>query len=201
MKPMKRASSPNGFSLVEVVLSVGIVAVAFLAVFSLLPAGLELFHQALDNTVCANIVQRVTNDAEQTDFNTLLSNPGNGDYFVMPVRYFDDQGTEIKVQNVGAPSPTELAKILYWVRVRGSLPGYPDPAAHTADYFTSLPSTSAERFNPRNSTFLTIQIVANRAGIDLVRLLNSDDLIDGTKACAANLPLQTYSIVISRNGN
>lgn len=197
---MTRANSPHGFSLVEVVLSVGVVAFAFLAIFSLLPAGLEVFHQAMDATVSANIVQRVTSDVEQTDFNTLLNNPTTGHYFTMPLRYFDEQGTEIKVQNVGAPSATELRRILYWVRVRGSLPGDPDPAAHNTDYFTSLPSTSGERFNPRATTFLTVQIVTNRAGFDVEQYVNSDDLIDGARASVAKLSLQTYSIVVSRNG-
>jgi hypothetical protein len=84
--------------------------------------------------------------------------------------------------------------------VRGSLPGNPDPSAHTSDYFTSLPSTNGGRFNPRATTFLTIQIVGNPVGIDLGKFLNADDLIDGTRACGSNLSLQTYSVVISRNG-
>lgn len=198
---MMRPNPPHGFSLVEVVLSVGVVAFAFLAIFSLLPTGLGVFHQAMDTSVCANIVQRIANDAEQSDFNALLKNPAGGDYFILPIRYFDEQGTEVKVKDRSAPKPAELARILYWVRVRGSLPGNPDPATHTTAYFTSLPSTNGERFNPRGTTFLTIQIVNNPAGIDPGGLVNADDLIDGTKARAANLSLQTYSIVISRNGN
>jgi uncharacterized protein (TIGR02598 family) len=198
---MTRANSPHGFSLVEVVLSIGVIAFAFLGIFALLPAGLGVFHQAMDTSVCANIVQRIAGDAEQTDFNTLLNNPANGNYFVLPIRYFDEQGTEVKVLNPSVPKPGELARILYWVRVRGSLPGNPDPSAHTTDFFTSLPSTNGERFNPRATTFLTIQIVSNPAGIDPSRFINGDDLIDGAKAGTANLSLQTYSVVISRNGN
>jgi uncharacterized protein (TIGR02598 family) len=196
---MGQPRTPNGFTLVEVVLAIGVVAFSFLGVFALLPVGTQLFHQAMATSVSAEIVQRIASDAEQTDFDTLIDNSVSGNYYALPIRYFDDQGSEVNVINWMAPSSSELAKIIYWVRVRGSLPGPPDPTGDNAACFTSLPSTGSQRFNPRASTFLTIQITSNPAGIDLSGMVNAEYLIDETRASAANLRLQTYSIVISRN--
>ena len=81
--PRRRARL--GFSLVEITLALGIIAFAFVTVFGLLPAGLRAFRQAMDVSIGSQIIQRVLNDAEQTDFSQLISQ----------VRYFDDQGNEL----------------------------------------------------------------------------------------------------------
>jgi hypothetical protein len=64
----------------------------------------------------------------------------------------------VKVLDPNAPTLEEANKILYTVRVRGSMPGDPDPGRHTPDFATSLPGIAAPRFNPRGLTFLTVQI-------------------------------------------
>ena len=200
-RTLARRRARAAFSLVEVVLAIGIVAFAFVALFSLLPIGMGVFREAMDTSVSAQIVQRIVSDAEETDFDVLKDDPGNskggdGNYFALPLRYFDDQGTEVKVASPGSPSDTEKRKILYWVRVRGTFPGKSDPSAHSSDYPTSLPSKpGVSRFNPRDETFLTVQIVNNPA--------NQDFTIDGTTYLikkTASVPLQTYSVVIARNG-
>ena len=184
----------------EAVLAIGVVSFSFLGVFALLPVGMQEFHQAVDTSVSAEIVQRIAADAEQTDFNLLIGNAVSGNYYALPIRYYDDQGSEVSVANPAQLSSGEKARILYWVRIRGSLPGDADPAKHTASHFTSLPSTGIQRYNPRSSSYLTIQIASNPAGIDLKGMINADYLIDDTRASAAKLRLQTYSIVVSRNG-
>ena len=184
----------------EAVLAIGVVAFSFLSIFALLPVGLEGFCLAEETSVSAEIVQRIVSDAEQTDFNILTANAAGGNHYTLPIRYFDDQGSEVNVADALAPSSAELTKIIYWVRIGGSLPGNADSTKHTSSYFTSLPSTGGERFNPRASTFLTIQIVSNPRGVNLMGMVNAEGLVDDAKASEANLRLQTYSIVISRNG-
>lgn len=80
----------SGFSLVEVVLAIGIVGFGLVTTMGLLPVGLNTFHQAIDTSVHAQIVQQVVNDVQQTDFDTLV-NSGT-----LVSRYFDDQGNEKK---------------------------------------------------------------------------------------------------------
>lgn len=67
-----------GFSLVEVVLAIGIVAFAFLPLLGLMPIGLNTSRQAIDTTMEAQIVQQMTSLAQQTDFSnlpTMVKNP------------------------------------------------------------------------------------------------------------------------------
>ena len=196
----------RAFSLVEVVLALGVVAFAFVALFSLLPVGMGVFREAMDTSVSTQIVQRIAGDAQETDFDNLVDPAKNGgtataDWFVLPLRYFDDQGSEVKVVGA-APSATEKAKILYHVRVRGSNPGSADPASHKTEYFTSLPS-DGKRFNPRDMTILTIQIVTNPAGKDLNSsgvIDSTRQLIDAKRARTSGLRLQTSAAAITRNG-
>ncbi len=113
--------------MVEAVLAIGVVSFSFLGIFALLPVGIQLFHQAEDTSVSAEIAQRIASDAEQEDFNILIGNAVSGNYYALPMRYFDDQGSEVNVVNPMTPSRSELAKILYWVRVRVRSRGIPIP--------------------------------------------------------------------------
>src|SRR2546430_586204 len=61
------------FSLVEVVTSIGIAAFAFISVLGLIPTGLNTFRQAVDTSVGSQIMQRVINEAQQTDFDRLVT--------------------------------------------------------------------------------------------------------------------------------
>ena len=197
----------GGFSLVEVTLAIGIVAFAFVALFALIPVGLTTFRQAMDTSVGAQIVQRVVSDAEQTDFDLLVNGglggtTGGDTYYLLPLRYFDDQGNELL--------EADKAKGIYTVRTRGSQPGLADPKSHTTSFPTALPSLGGgKRFNPRDMTFLTIQIVNNPGNKSLADALqeplpsvpaDSIRLIDEKKARELALPVTTYSSIISRNG-
>jgi uncharacterized protein (TIGR02598 family) len=89
---MKRVASCCGFSLVEVVIAIGVIAFAFIPMVGMLPMGLNLSKQAIDTTVEAQIAQRLTAEVQQTDFSRLdelaassIANP----------YYFDDQGNKV----------------------------------------------------------------------------------------------------------
>ncbi|MEI6071372.1 MAG: Verru_Chthon cassette protein B [Verrucomicrobiae bacterium] len=85
--PQKR-SGRGGFSLVEVTLAIGIVAFAFLTILGLIPTGLRTFRGAIDTSVSGQIFQRIVNEAQQTDFDTLVAT-------TQTTRYFDDQGNDV----------------------------------------------------------------------------------------------------------
>ncbi|HYR59288.1 MAG TPA: hypothetical protein VEO95_11680, partial [Chthoniobacteraceae bacterium] len=55
----------------EIALAIGIIAFAFVALMSLLPAGLTTFRRALDISICTQIAQRIVSEAEQVDFDTI----------------------------------------------------------------------------------------------------------------------------------
>lgn len=198
------------FSLVEVSLALAIVAVAFVALIGLLPSGLSNFRAAMDTQTASEIFQRVVADAQETDFNLLLLQRPAGvavqtgglanQFSRLPYRYFDEQGSEVKVADPEAPTAVEAARIIYSVRIRISQPGNNDPGKHTDSYFTSLPGLKAARFNPRALAFLSIQIAKTRGIQNLNSLVDGDSfLISPLLAQKAALPLKTYSALIARN--
>jgi uncharacterized protein (TIGR02598 family) len=89
MKPfsIKRKYSARAgqraFSLIEVVLAIGIMAFAIIPTVALLPLGLNVNRRAIEATVSSQILSRVTDEAQQTDFSTLPP---------MFTFCFDDQG-------------------------------------------------------------------------------------------------------------
>jgi uncharacterized protein (TIGR02598 family) len=179
------------FSLVEVALALGVVSFSLMALIGLVPVGLGHFRDAIDATVGSQIAQRVVTDAQQTDFDLLnaKATTATSDFFVLPIRYFDEQGSEI------LPGAADAAnQAIYQVRVRGSQPGPADSNA-SGCAFTSLPAApGAERFRPRDSVFLTVQI-ARRPGL---MALPVDEERQLWKAGAA--PMSSYRMVITRNG-
>lgn len=91
-------------------MALGIVAFAFTALMGMLPVGLGLFRSATDTSVATRIVQKVSGDLQQADFDTI-STAGS------QILYFDEQGTALPSVN----------RAIYWARVNifpnAELPG------------------------------------------------------------------------------
>ncbi len=191
------------FTLVEVVLAIGVIAFAFVALLGLLPIGLSTFRHAVDISVTAQIAQRVIGDAQEADFDALADHPQNvqqGEFFILPLRYFDDQGTEIDVaDSAGGPSADERSRIIYVARVRGSKPGDPDPAQHAITRFTLFPTSDDAPHNPRDVTFLTIQIATNPGNRPLP--IDNETQLYKSAAGGQRNQMITYSTVVARNGH
>ena len=95
--PGQRPRAERGFSLVEVVLALGIVGFALVALFGMLPFGLNVFRQAIDKTVGAQIAQEMTNMVQRTPFGSL-SGLGSARSAEVPgttatFYYYDVEGT------------------------------------------------------------------------------------------------------------
>jgi uncharacterized protein (TIGR02598 family) len=109
---MKQAASPKpeangGFSLVEVTLALGIIAVSLVSLIGMLPAGLGSLRASMDATVHAQILQRVASEIVTSPFEAL----GDRDFG------FDADGRLVNGSD---------ASLFYRVEVRGldpSLPG------------------------------------------------------------------------------
>jgi uncharacterized protein (TIGR02598 family) len=189
---LKHHSHGSGFSLVETALALGVIAFALTALVALLPGGLAQFRNAMDVSIGAQIYQRVVTDLEQAEFDTLLAADAAGasGFRALPTRFFDEQGDEV--------AATELARIVYQVRVRISPPG-PAAVGDGAPGFTSLPAAPGEdRFAPRDAVFLTIQIAHNPRRTELPAGPQGLWLQPSAQASAAML---TYSAIITRNGH
>lgn len=88
-KPKRGAAAQNhcssaGFSLVEVVLAMGVISFAMISVIGLLPVGLSTFQRAMDQTVEGQIIQRINGEMMLTPFKQLsASYNGKTTYFDM----------------------------------------------------------------------------------------------------------------------
>jgi uncharacterized protein (TIGR02598 family) len=190
----------GGFSLVEIALAIAIIAFAFVGLMALLPLGLTQFRSAMDTTIGAQIFQRVIGDVQQTDFDTLLASAEEnaGGYYALPTRHFDEQGNEVRPAGPNGFTPNELERILYQVRVRGSEPGTANVEQHRNESLTSLPSERGARFNPRDSTFVTVQVAKNPSGRQIP--LDPVLLWDAQAASRIGVPMRSYPAIVTRNG-
>jgi uncharacterized protein (TIGR02598 family) len=167
---LKHLERVGAFSLMEVTLALGILSVAMVGILSLLPAALGGFRQSMDTTITAQLFDRVLSEVEATDFDALFDDAASnsdgvakasdtsGTFSAMSRRYFDEDGRELK------KSESRTAK--YLLHTRLSHPGVADPKSHKDAYFTSLPQyqrpvsgTDGPRFNPRDGTIVTLQIL------------------------------------------
>jgi uncharacterized protein (TIGR02598 family) len=79
----------HGFSLPEVAMAIGIIAVAFVSLLSLLPAGLNTYRAAIDDANETWIIQGINSMIQTTDF----ANVRELDYREgKEIFYFDEEG-------------------------------------------------------------------------------------------------------------
>jgi uncharacterized protein (TIGR02598 family) len=186
----------SGFSLTEVAMAIAVVSFAFVALLALIPSSLQTFRHAIDTTLTSQIAQRLISEVQQTDFDFLVDNTRNHSeaqtqqFSRLPVRYYDDQGNELKSGN----DP----HCIYEAVIRVSQPGSRNPAGDNSKWFTSLPSTGA-RFNPRDMTIVTLEIVAN-PGNAALPFDHSTLLLDPSSASGKHLNYLRYSTIVARNG-
>jgi uncharacterized protein (TIGR02598 family) len=112
----------RAFTLVEVTLAMGIMSFAMVTLVGLLPVGMQVFREAIDTTVKAQIVQSITSMAEQTDLCSL----GSGTAVAKKVSaeltspearvaagpvyyYFNDQGGQVSREEA-----IYTAAVVYW---------------------------------------------------------------------------------------
>jgi len=80
----------DGFSLVEIVIALGIATFALVLLLALLPAGVNNFRQTINATMASQISQRIFNQLQISDFDTLPSSSTN---------FFDEQGNQLTNPN------------------------------------------------------------------------------------------------------
>ena len=113
----------NGFSLVEVTIALGIVAFVLMALFALLPIGLNLVRESSEEGVAANILSGLASDLKNSGATETVAavhqipigSVGTG------VVYFDMAGRLLE----GAPTNSAGFKATWSVRSRDVTNGIP----------------------------------------------------------------------------
>ena len=112
----RRPGCDAGFSLVEVVIALGIVATVMVALLALLPLGMDALRQAADLSVQSRIAQDLIGDVQQADWKSL-------ERYRNELRYYDGEG--VPLETAGSGRRLYTAKIEFPTSNEGrvNLPG------------------------------------------------------------------------------
>jgi uncharacterized protein (TIGR02598 family) len=110
-----RATSSPGFSLIEVVLALGIVSFAFVGLLGLMPVGLDTLRKAIDTSAQSQIAQQISAEIQRAPFSDISDASFVQRRFPM---HFDDQGLPVP-----SGDPNELYKVDARTPYSPSLPG------------------------------------------------------------------------------
>jgi uncharacterized protein (TIGR02598 family) len=96
-----------GFSLVEVTLAIGIIGFAMLAIFALIPVGLNSGREAIDATHTGLISQDIQNRVRNSVTNTTFSNASS---VTLGPWFYDRNGVFVDTSGAAA---TRFASVIY----------------------------------------------------------------------------------------
>ncbi len=211
MKPPPLGFRPckaSGFTLIEIAIAVGILAVALVALLGLLPGGMTNFRKAMDTSITAQIAQRILLDMQQAEFDEVIDAPTSGTATVSPdytftapkrgsqqFRYFDEQGGELIPPNNGTNlSANQKLAMVYQVNVR-VMPTASVPAKGDAIAGTVAQITVQVARNPGNKTLPVYRSASSDPKISYRNLYDpTSDVIK-----KGGVQIFTYSALIGRN--
>ena len=212
MSPLSHRSPRGkaaGFTLVEVSIAVGILAVALVALLGLMPAGMTNFRKAMDISTTAQIAQRILLDMQQADFDRIVDTPASGKddisafyTFTAPTRnskqfrFFDEQGVELLTAsgtNAGLSNSQKTA-LVYQVLVR-IMPTAAEPVdANIIKGSVALVTVQVAR-NPNNRDLK--DVVFRKSESDPA--VPQRNLFDPDPKVSKGLQVFTYSALIGKN--
>jgi uncharacterized protein (TIGR02598 family) len=110
--PASRASA-SGFSLPEVAMAIGIIAIAFVALIGLLPVGLNTYRAAIDESNETWILQSMNSMIQTTDFSHIQEL----DYQKSGEIYYYDEGAKLTDKETKPGSEQARASRIYAVKL------------------------------------------------------------------------------------
>lgn len=108
----KVKKNQKGFSLVEVVLAVGIMAMGVVTILGLLPHGMEMSRKTANEQAETRIVEQLVGEMQSADWTTMGGLLGSGSGEIKA--YFDDQG--LRLANTGVDAGSQmvyLARVIF----------------------------------------------------------------------------------------
>ena len=184
----RRRNGPAGFTLVEVVIAMGIVVVALIPLLGLMPMGLNTSRQAIDTTIQAQIVQHMTGLAQETDFSNLAQ-LNNNSGVNNTLEYFDAYGNFVTTTNTA----TYMAAFSNPVT-----PGTPaNPAGATLPTGTTLPGGQVTY----QLTTISIYILNTRTPGSAAIMASSTPVTSLTNAATTNPLIHKYTFFVPNNGH
>lgn len=93
-----RRKRHEGFSLVEIILALGIVAFAVIPLMALLPAGATAARSSIDDVAFTQITKAVQSELQQTPYDQIKTGVGEGAAYEYHY-YFDSEGTRVEASD------------------------------------------------------------------------------------------------------
>jgi uncharacterized protein (TIGR02598 family) len=149
----RRRSFSAGFSLVEVTLALGVAAFCLIALFGLLPLGMQTNQSSISQTAAASMLSSVVADLRATPKTSPTSSQYNITFGTAKVLYFDAEGRDV--------APTNPAANL---RYRLTITFPASPGGAFAPTFASLKVSWPAKINPE--TALPMGFVETFAAFD-----------------------------------
>jgi uncharacterized protein (TIGR02598 family) len=199
---LKTRDFRRAFSLVEVVMAIGITAFAAVSIAGLIPVGLGSFRQTKNMSTASDISRLIFSDLNNTTFTNLTaSQQGSASAWRLPapnavvntggysntysdttyIRNFDEQGTEIASSTTNAGAPVSA---LYQVNVRVAYASF------------SQSPTGAAIANP-NLLVVTIQVALNPGRLPLALDSATNTLWTGFSATGVPVQIFTYQTFVA----
>jgi uncharacterized protein (TIGR02598 family) len=130
-----------GFSLVEVTLALGIAAFCLIALFGLLPLGIQTNQSSISQTAAASVLSSVVADLRATPKTGLTSQQFEITFGTAKILYFDGEGRAVAATDVSATP-----------RYRVTIAFPPSPAGSFAPTFVSLKVSWPALVDPATAT-------------------------------------------------
>ena len=115
LRPPRGLHPTAAFSLVEVTLAIGIIAFAFVALFSLLPIGLQRLRDSIDTASEAWIMQGLNSMVQTTEWEKVY--PGGANGITGDTYYFDEEARLTDTENNQSSADLVRSRRLYAVRL------------------------------------------------------------------------------------
>jgi uncharacterized protein (TIGR02598 family) len=137
----RRCNLTMGFSLVEVTLALGIAAFCLIALFGLLPLGIQTNQSSISQTAAASVLSSVAADLRATPKTSLTSLQYDITFGTAKSLYFDGEGRTV--------APTDAYAT---PRYRVTITFPPSPAGAFAPTFVSLKVSWPALVDPATTT-------------------------------------------------
>ena len=180
-----RGGSQAGFSLIEITLAIGIIAFAFVALFGLLPTGMQTFRASIDATNDITMLQEMNAMVQVTGWDkldTIDYRNGDGDIY-----YFDEEGRRTDSQKAPSSDPAVKARQLYQVKLLVEKCYQPGVTAKN-------PDPKRELKDARRVVVVIGDLVKPKSKTDFKSITSSADLAKNGKA----LEVRSRTFLIAR---
>jgi uncharacterized protein (TIGR02598 family) len=175
-----RSASPQthlaAFSLVEVTLSVAIIATGLLGIIGILPVGLDASKRAVDSTIVANILDSVQHrlqgqPIEDTAGHTIFTDP----------LFFDAQGTAVSLESGLETRPSIVYRADLTIRDFAKRPAHTGSLRAVSVALTwpvdRVTGAAPATLKPRTVVSFPVTTLTGTDWKDIARAYPSDDFV------------------------